>query len=95
MVPLGRNREPRYAALWIVFLINCVFVPLYFVFATTRDKRGVLWPQVVLASLAFPVWVFAIGGPFKSFSWYEGWIASITLAFVTVAFGFYEPKPGA
>src|ERR1700674_769609 len=94
MVPLGPDHKPRYLALWIIFGVSWSFAPLYFMFATAGNKKHPLWPQVLLASLAFPAWVFAIGGPFQYFHWYEGWIASITLAFVTVAFGFYQPKPG-
>jgi len=94
-IPKANDGSPRWQAMWIVFAINFVFVPAYFFFATTRNDNKPLWSQIVLASIAFPVWVFAIGGPFRWFGWYEGWIASITLAFVTVAFGFYKPPPGS
>jgi hypothetical protein len=39
--------------------------------------------------------VFALGGPFTSLSWYQGWIASIILFFITVIFGFIKPKKGS
>jgi hypothetical protein len=94
-VPPATNGNPRCGALWLVFVINFLLVPLYFWFATTRGGNKPLWSQVVLASIAFPVWVFAIGGPFKCLSWYESWIASITLAFVTVVMGFYKPPVGS
>lgn len=95
MVPLKAPNTPNYAALWVIFGVTFAFVPLYFLFATTRDDKKPLWPQVLLATLAYPVWVFAIGGPFTSFHWYQGWIASVTLAFVTVAMGFYKPAVGS
>lgn len=95
IVPPATNGSTRCGALWTLFVLNFILVPIYFIFATSKGKKRVLWPQVVLASIAFPVWVFALGGPFKCLSWYEGWIASITLAFVTVAFGFYKPRLGA
>ena len=95
MIPSATKGEPRWLALWVVFLLSFALVPVYLFFVTTRGTKRPLWPQIVLGSVAFPVWVFAIGGPFKYFSWYEGWIASITLAFVTVAFGFYRPRPGS
>lgn len=95
MVPPATTGEPRWRALWVVFLLNFALVPTYFFFVTTRGMRRPLWSQIILGSIAFPVWVFAIGGPFKYFSWYENWIASITLAFMTVAFGFYRPRPGS
>jgi hypothetical protein len=95
MVPLKAPNTPNYTALWVIFTVTFAFVPLYFLFATTRGKKKPLWPQVVLATLAYPVWVFAIGGPFTYFHWYQGWIASVTLAFVTVAMGFYKPAAGS
>jgi hypothetical protein len=95
VVPLNSDGAPKCAALWIVFLLNFALVPVYFIFATTRDKKKPLWVQVLLASLAFPIWVFALGGPFKCFAWYESWIASISLMFVTVAFGLVSPRPGS
>lgn len=95
VIPPEPSGAPRWSAMWIIFLLNFAFVPLYFLFATTRNQKKPLWSQVILSSIAFPVWVFAIGGPFKAFPWYQGWIASVTLAFTTVAFGFYQPQPGA
>lgn len=83
---------------WIVAACAWIFVPLYFWFATTRDGKPPLKTQVALASIAFPVWVFAIGGlPVTSWSWYDAhqYVASIVLMFVTVAFGLIQPPPGA
>jgi len=93
MVPLDAGAA-RCLALWVIFGICWVLVPVYFWFAITRGGRKPLWPQIFFGSVAFPVWVFAIGGPFQFVSWYQGWIASITLMFVTVGFGLYKPKPG-
>jgi hypothetical protein len=94
-VPPGADGKPRYSILWIVFAINFLLVPLYFWFATSRGENKPLWSQVILATIAFPVWVFAIGGPFTSFPWYESWIGSIILTFVTFAVGVYKPRPGS
>jgi len=80
----------------IIFVVSACLVPLYFVFATTRRRKPPLWPQVILASLAFPVWVLAMGGPLtQCLPGFEQWVASVILAFVTVIFGLYKPKPGA
>jgi hypothetical protein len=95
VVPRESNGNPKCTALWVVFGINFAFVPLYFYFVTQSDNKKPLWAQIILASAAFPVWVFAIGGPFVCLHWYQPWIASITLAFVTVAIGFYKPPAGS
>jgi len=82
-------------ALWIVFGVCFALTPAYMYVVTRREGHGkALWLQVVLATIAFPVWVFAIGGPFLSVAWYQSWIASIVLAFVTFGFGAFVPAPG-
>ena len=88
--------DPR---IWWVFLACAVATPIYLLFAT-RDKdqgKGPLWLQVVLATIAFPVWVFALGGPFTLLAWYAAnqWVASLVLVFVTFIFGMIEPSPGS
>lgn len=86
---------PNFTGLWVVFALGFILVPIYFWIATSRDQgKGPLRSQIVLATIAYPVWVFAIGGPFVSFSWYRTLVASIVLVFVTVLFGMYKPEPG-
>lgn len=84
-------------ALWIVFALNLLLVPIYMWIVTSRDPgKGPLVIQVVLATIAFPVWVFAMGPPFSLFSWYLDWkwLATILLMFSTVVFGLIRPAPG-
>jgi hypothetical protein len=95
MIPENLTSKAKCLALWAVFIGSAILVPIYFIFATSRGGKKPLWPQVLLPSIAFPVWVFAIGGPFSCLDWYHAWIASIVLAFVTVAAGLYQPSPGS
>jgi hypothetical protein len=90
------DAEPE--ILWIVALAAWVLVPIYFWIATKSDGKGPLMLQVVLGSVAFPVWVFAIGGePVLSLVWYaeHRYLGSILLIFVTVIFGWIQPPPGS
>src|SRR5215468_647246 len=48
--------------LWIVAAMTWLLVPIYLYFATSRNRQTALWWQIVLGTLAFPVWLFAIGG---------------------------------
>lgn len=41
--------------------------------------------QIIISSVAFVVWVFALGGPFASFSWYTPTYGSIILIIFTLA----------
>jgi hypothetical protein len=85
------------AVLWWLALGAWVLVPVYFWVATTRGGTPPMILQIVFASLAFPVWVFAIGGsPVTSWAWFNEhqYVASIALMFLTVIFGWFEPRPG-
>jgi hypothetical protein len=95
VIPNRADGTTRWLPIWIVFVLNALLVPVFFYFATSSDKKTPLWPQIILASIAFPVWVFAIGGPFRYFDWYQSWIAALLLSFVTVVFGFYKPALGS
>jgi len=59
-----------------LFLIT----PLYMYFAMNISKIS----QVLISSIAFAVWLFAIGGPFVFFPWYEGWMGGALLALYTL-----------
>ncbi len=91
-VPPGRT-----TALWIVFGASWILTPLYLWFATSRNAQRPLRSQIALATIAFPVWVFAIGGPFAELPWYAAnrYVASILLIFATTVFALYEPREGS
>lgn len=97
MIAAASPKHPSYQTiLWVIFALNALLVPVYMWIVTSRDPaKKPLWMQIVLATIAFPVWAFAMGGPFAQFSWYQGWIATILLMFVTVVFGIAQPKPGS
>lgn len=94
-IPTDAGKHQNEVGLWFVFGVTFAFTPIYMYAATSSRKRNPLFSQVTLATIAFPVWVFAIGGPFESLSWYKGWESSIILIFVTVALGLYRPKAGS
>jgi hypothetical protein len=87
-VPPGRT-----AALWVVFAASWILTPLYLWFATSRRSKRPLVSQIALATIAFPIWVFAIGGPFAELPWYAAnrYVASILLIFATTGFALYQP----
>jgi hypothetical protein len=97
MVATAPSSDPHYPTiLWVIFFVNAILVPIYMIITTSREPgKGILWWQVGLATLAFPVWAFAMGGPFKLLPWYQGWMASMILMFVTVVFGLAKPRPGS
>ena len=91
---LGNDRQKW---LWVIFGVTFILTPIYLLFAT-RDKKknkGPLYPQVILATLAFPLWVFAIGGPFRALTWYKAPVASILLVLGTAIISIKKPEKGS
>lgn len=81
-------------ALWAVAALAALATPLY-LYVTTRQKgEPTAWSQIIISTIAFPVWVYAIGGPFEvCFKWYaqERWIGAIVIMFGTFLVGLYKP----
>lgn len=81
--------------LWILFALTVASTPIYMYFVTqNRPGEPALWSQIIISSVAFPIWVFAIGGPFRYLSWYadKHWIASVVISFGTFFAALYKPR---
>lgn len=89
----------HWTALWIITGLCIACTPIYMYAATKQENEPTLWSQIAISSIAFPVWVFAIGGPFRSFSWYDEkqWVSAIVITFGTFLAGIYKPAtdPGS
>ena len=48
-----------------------------------RVQRVSKKAQLAISTLAFAVWVFSLGGPFQSFSWYNPFYGSVLLPLYT------------
>ena len=70
--------------LWIVFLALAITAPFYFWFVAAKEKVDPDKAQIVISPFAFFIWVFAIGGPFAAYSWYNQAYGAILLGFATV-----------
>ncbi|MFX1510918.1 MAG: hypothetical protein ACFFBR_11535 [Promethearchaeota archaeon] len=49
-----------------------------------KENRYQIYPQVILSPVAFITWVFALGGPFLFFPWYQPVLGAILLALITI-----------
>jgi hypothetical protein len=90
----GDDTDP---ALWIIAFICWILVPIFFWIATSRGGNRPLLLQILLATIAFPVWVLAVGGPpTSSLLWltHHQYIGSVLLLFTTTAFARLKPPPG-
>lgn len=74
-------------ALAIVFFVGLVFTPLYLL----RVARVTSKVQLAVSTLAFAVWVFAIGDWFATMDWYGSAGAAIVLIVVTASIPLIIP----
>lgn len=74
-------------------LIACfVLTPAYFYLRAKPPLPKRL--QIVVSTIAFPVWSYALGGIWVDWKWHEPAIASALLIVFTLVAGLFEPKPG-
>jgi heme/copper-type cytochrome/quinol oxidase subunit 4 len=82
-VVAAKTQIPFETILWIIFILGVVGTPSYLWRITkVKDKT-----QLAISTIAFVVWVFALGGPFANLSWYNTVYGSIVL----VAYTFFVP----
>ncbi len=77
---------------WIIF---GVFIVLTFFWTKQQtDYKGLpsVWTQVVVATIAFVVWVFALGGPFESLDFYKPLYGTVFLVIYTLAAPLINPR---
>jgi hypothetical protein len=56
---------------WILFVVLLVVTPFYLWKVTNDNNLNAAKGQMVVGTLAFCIWVFAIGGPFATYDWYS------------------------
>ncbi|MEM9090306.1 MAG: hypothetical protein AAGC93_16345, partial [Cyanobacteria bacterium P01_F01_bin.53] len=61
----------RIGLLWFLFVVGIVLAFLWTRKQTHEPGKPTAWRQILLACGSFFVWVFAIGGPFAEFAFYE------------------------
>jgi hypothetical protein len=84
-------------AAWLVFAAGLIATPL-FLFKVYHPEPGKR-PQVWIATIAFPLWAYALGGPFAlppADKYYSAWFGGVLVGIYTWLVGlFYEPKEKA
>ncbi|MFZ0281169.1 MAG: hypothetical protein WAL29_05935 [Bacteroidales bacterium] len=71
---------------WLLFFVFCVLTPLYL----WRVQKVLKLQQHIISFLSFVVWVFALGGPFALFSWYNPLYGEILLPVFTIVIAIWE-----
>ena len=65
---------------WFVFIILTFITPLYL----KRIAKVTKLSQLTISTIAFILWIFALGGPFNYLSWYEPMYGGILLSIYTL-----------
>ena len=102
ILTLVPNDDPKKVPIgWIASAICAVFTPIYFCgmnkLATAPLQGWKLYIQLIIVTVSFAVWAYALGGPFamvqEPILWggYAEWLGGIILILYTLGVGAYKP----
>jgi hypothetical protein len=83
---------PRQNVLWACFAFGVVATAAWTWRQTKKTGAPALITQIFVSTLAFCVWVFGLGEPFASLSWYDSVYGSLALIAFTLISGAIVPK---
>jgi len=76
---------------WLVVLVGLVGAFFWTLKTTAAAGASPAYKQAVISTVAFLVWVFALGGPFTSFAWYNSIYGAILLGAFTMLVPLVDP----
>jgi len=71
---------------WLIFAVFAILTPLYLNRVQKVAKAG----QLIISTISFAVWVFALGGPFSHTAWYNPVYGSVLLPVFTLLVAIWE-----
>jgi hypothetical protein len=77
--------------LWVVFFFGLVVTAVWTWRQTREPNMRPAVTQIIVSTLAFAVWVFALGGPFKALTFYRDQYGALLLIGFTLAIGLIIP----
>jgi len=84
------NNVPRTTVMWICFVAGLVLAAAWTWKQTHVSGQSPAVKQIVIATIAFGVWVFALGTPFDGLEWYRPLYASLLLILFTLVVGLVD-----
>lgn len=75
---------------WVIFIIFIIATAGYIWIGTTEKELPPAKMQIAISTIAFVVWVFAIGGPFAYYNWWGPAYGSIVLILFSLLSGLYD-----
>jgi hypothetical protein len=85
---------PSSMILWIAFGVGVVLTALWTWKQTSIPGKKTAVTQICIATVAFIVWVFALGGPFASMAFYRPLYGSLLLILYTLVVALINPSEG-
>jgi uncharacterized membrane protein YjjP (DUF1212 family) len=83
------NPDPNF--LWIIFAVFVVITAVWIFRHTTKPNMPPPITQTAISTVAFIVWVIALGGPFASIPGYEPAYGGVLLVLFTLGVGAINP----
>jgi len=92
IIPQGQKIGP------VVWAVLCLIFTVIFIATQTKKAEGdtkktypIDWAHVVISSISFILWVYALGGPFSLYGLYIPWIGTLLiLAWTFIVPRFYK-----
>jgi hypothetical protein len=82
------------SAHWIMFAILTALTPFWVAKQAAEPGKPLALTQTLIGTAAFVVWVFALGGPFRTLAFYTPLWGSLTLIVFTLTAGLITPREG-
>ncbi|MEH2334376.1 hypothetical protein [Nostoc sp.] len=82
---------PTNTILWVLLIIFTVITAAYILQQTSERQKPPAVKQTIISSIAFLVWVFALGEPFSSLSFYSPVYGSILLIICSLIIPLINP----
>lgn len=81
---------PATTVMWIALLFGLFLTAAWTWKQTSASGAPIATKQIIIATAAFAVWVFALGTPFDSLNFYHPLYASLLLIAYTLAVGLID-----
>ena len=94
LITSGGEQVPKVALLWIAYGFGIVMSALWTWQQTRAKGLPVAKTQIAIATIAFAIWVAALGGPFESLPSYQRLYGSLLLIAYTLVVGVITPPEG-
>lgn len=88
------SNDPVTTLLWVSFAVGLALTAAWTWRMTQEPGKPAAVTQIAVSTVAFGVWVFALGGPFTSLEWYSPLIGSLVLIGFTLGVPLISPQEG-